>query len=43
MTTRGFGQGPELLLIETLVTEAAMEALDEPVLPGAARLDVDAS
>lgn len=37
----GFGQRPELLPVEALVTEAAMEALDEPILPGAGRLDVD--
>jgi hypothetical protein len=37
----GFGQSPKLLAVEALVPEASMEALDEAVLPGAARLDVD--
>ena len=37
----GFAQCPELLLVEALVTEAAMEALHAAVLPRAARVDVD--
>jgi hypothetical protein len=37
----GFGQGPELLAVQALVPEPAMEALHEPVLPRTGRLDVN--
>ena len=30
-----FAERPELLLVEALVTEASVEALDEAILPGA--------
>ena len=35
------GQGPELLAVEALVAEAAVEGFHEAVLSGASRLDVD--
>jgi len=35
------GEGPELLTIETFITEASMEALHVAVLPRATRIDVD--
>jgi len=37
----GFGKRPELFPVQALVAEASVEALYEPVLPGASRLDVD--
>ena len=37
----GLGQGPELLAVEALVAEAAVEGFYEAVLPWAARLDVE--
>jgi hypothetical protein len=37
----GFGERPELLTVETFVTESAMEALHLAVLPRATRIDVD--
>lgn len=37
------GQRPQLLAIETLVAEAAVEAFHEPVLPWTGRGDVPAS
>lgn len=35
------GQAPELFAVQALVPEAAVEGLDEAVLPRAAGLDVD--
>ena len=36
-----FGERPELLAVQTLVTEASVEALDAAVFPRAAWIDVD--
>lgn len=37
----GLGKRPKLFPVKTLVAEAAMEALDEPVMPRAGRLNID--
>jgi len=37
----GLGERPELLPVEALVAEAAVEGFDEAILPRAARIDVD--
>ena len=36
----GFAQSPKLLAVEALVSKPAMEALDEAILPGTARLEM---